>query len=119
MVAAAVAAYLGVYWAKRGQNKAIHQDLDKLLDQTNAVTQATKSIEAAISNEMWDRQKRWEIKRDVLFELIREFGSIEYNLAIYANDVSSREPPDWPRVVETARDRGGRVECGAVGLQES
>jgi hypothetical protein len=31
---------------------------------------------------MWNRQKRWEIKRDVLFELIREFGSIEYCLAV-------------------------------------
>jgi hypothetical protein len=48
MAAVAVAAYVGAYWAKGGQNKAIHRDLDKLLDQTYAVTQATKSIEAAI-----------------------------------------------------------------------
>jgi hypothetical protein len=31
------------------------------VDQVEAVTTATKQIEARISNEVWDRQKRWEM----------------------------------------------------------
>ncbi len=65
------AAYLGSYFRKKGENLATHEDIDKLVDQVRAVTTTTKEIEAKISNEVWDRQKRWELKRDVLFELVK------------------------------------------------
>lgn len=52
-------AYLGSYLKKKGENLATHEDIDKLVDQVRAVTQTTKEIEAKISNEVWDRQKRW------------------------------------------------------------
>ena|ERR1035438_2217116 len=90
--AAGAAAYVGAYWAKRGESKAILADLDKVLTQVSAVTKTTKEIEATISIDMWSRQKRWEIKRDVLIEIVRELGSVEFSLAIMDLTFRKRTP---------------------------
>ena len=73
-------AYFGAYLRQKGENLATHEDINKLVDQVRAVTQATKEIESKISNDVWDRQKRWEIKRDAVFEMVREMGSLEVAL---------------------------------------
>jgi hypothetical protein len=72
--------YLAGYLSKKGENLATHEDINKLVDQVRAVTTATKEIEAKISNEVWDRQKRWELKRDVLFEIIKRTGKVSDTL---------------------------------------
>jgi adenosyl cobinamide kinase/adenosyl cobinamide phosphate guanylyltransferase len=59
-------AFVGSYMKRKGENLATHEDLDKLVKQMEATTNATKAIEARISNEVWDRQKHWELKRDAL-----------------------------------------------------
>jgi hypothetical protein len=53
-------AYFGAYLKKKGENLATHEDINKVLVQVRATTQATKEIEAKISSEVWDRQKLWE-----------------------------------------------------------
>ncbi len=80
LVGAAGGAYLGAYLKKKGENLATHEDIGKLVDQVRAVTQTTKEIEAKISDEIWDRQKRWEIRRDAIFEVIRELATLEVAL---------------------------------------
>src|SRR5205814_8222466 len=77
LVAAGVAAYFGAYWAKRGQNKAILADLNKLLTQVSAVTTTTKQIEARISIDVWSRQQRWEVQKAALLDTLRELASAE------------------------------------------
>jgi hypothetical protein len=70
-------AYFGGYLKKKGENLATHEDINKLVDQVRAVTQTTKEIEAKISDEVWAGQKRWELKREVLFEATRALAGIE------------------------------------------
>ena len=65
-ICAGGAAYFGAYLKKKGENLATHEDLNGLVKQVEAVTQTTKMIEYAISNDIWDRQKRWEMRRDTL-----------------------------------------------------
>ena len=72
--------YLGAYLKKKGENLATHEDVDKLVDQMAAVTQTTKEIEAKISSDVWDRQKRWEIKRDAIFDMVKELGTLQVAL---------------------------------------
>ena len=64
---AGLGAYLGSYLKK---NLATQEDIRKL-------TQATKEIEAKISTDMWDRQKRWELKRDLLFEAAKRLSELD------------------------------------------
>jgi len=53
---------LGSYLKKKGENLATHEDIDKLVDQVQAVTKATKEIETKISSDLWDRQKQWDVE---------------------------------------------------------
>jgi hypothetical protein len=69
-------AYLGSYLKKKGENLATHEDVQQLVRQVSAVTQATKEIEAKISTEVWQRQRAWEIKRDTLFEVVRQLAAV-------------------------------------------
>lgn len=86
---AATACTVHIRWArclfrripkKKGENLATHEDIEKLKDQVRVVTTTTKEIEAKISNEVWDRQKRWELKRDVLFEVAKSLAEVEDGL---------------------------------------
>jgi hypothetical protein len=83
-VAGGAGAYLGSYLKKKGENLATHEDLEKLVTQMTAVTTATKNIEARISDEVWQKQKRWEAKREAIFEVMRRLGELEAASAIYA-----------------------------------
>lgn len=75
-----IGGFLKSYLGKKGENLATHEDIDKLLDQVKAVTKATKDIEAKISNEVWDRQKRWELKREVLFDATKRVSDLRAKL---------------------------------------
>src|SRR5205823_4462829 len=73
--------FLGAYLKTKGENLATHEDIDKLVTQVSAVTQATKEIEAKISSDIWERQKKWEIKKDAIFETMKELGTLQQCLA--------------------------------------
>jgi uncharacterized Tic20 family protein len=77
LVAAFVGSYLGGYLRKKGENHATHEDIDKLIAQVAAVTTTTKEIEAKISNDVWERQRKWEVKREALFEAMKELASVQ------------------------------------------
>jgi hypothetical protein len=77
-ISAGAGAYVGGYLKKKGENLATHEDIDKVLDQVRAVTTTTKEIEAKISTEVWDRQKRWELKREVLIDAVKSLADIHF-----------------------------------------
>jgi hypothetical protein len=73
-----------------------------LVDQVRAVTTTAKEIEAKISTDVWDRQKHWEMKRDVLFEATKRLGELNDALvglnSAFISDRNEREQgrPGWP-----------------------
>ena len=77
LVSAFVGSYLAGYLKQKGENLATHEDIDKLVDQVAAVTTTTKKIEADISSQVWDRQKRWELKRDTLLQAARRMADTQ------------------------------------------
>lgn len=70
-------AYLGSYLKKKGENLARREDIEGLVEQVSAVTKATKEIEAKISSNVWDRQKQWELKRDLLLDAVKRMDELE------------------------------------------
>jgi hypothetical protein len=96
LIGAGAGAYLGSYLKKKGENLATHEDVDKLVSQVATVTQTTKEIEAKISNDVWERQRKWEVKREALFEAVKQLGSFEYALVqlvqVFGNAKNSTEP---------------------------
>jgi hypothetical protein len=77
-------AFLGAYLRKKGQNLATHEDISKLVDQVKATTEATKAIEARISDQFWNRQRHWEMKRDSLLEALASLGRLDDALVSFA-----------------------------------
>jgi len=80
-ITAGAGAFLGSYLKKKGENFATHEDIDKLVAQVTAVTQTTKEIEGKISHDFWEREKTWEVKREALFEAMKELANVEYGLS--------------------------------------
>jgi hypothetical protein len=90
-----VGSFLSGYLRQKGQDLATHEDIDKLVDQVRAVTKTTKEIEAKISDEVWDRQKRWELKRDLLIEMVKKVTSLQEALNhLYAVRLTNKESND-------------------------
>lgn len=71
-VTAGAGAYFGSYLKKKGENLATHEDLQKLVDQMKATTQATKEIETRLTDQAWDRQRQWELKRDIICQVAKQ-----------------------------------------------
>ncbi len=85
LLSAGVGAFVGAYLKKKGENLATKEDFRDLKAQTAELKQATKEIEAKIDDQMWNRQRQWEMKRDVLLELIRAMGEIRNaQFAVYS-----------------------------------
>src|SRR5215472_14973775 len=85
-----VASFLAEYMKKKGENLATREDLQNLVTQMSAVTEATKKIEAEISSGVWDRQKQWELRREVFFDVAREMTKADDALTRLHSVVSVR-----------------------------
>jgi hypothetical protein len=119
---AGVGAYFGSYLKKKGENLATHEDIDRVVDSVRAVTTATKEIEAKISNDVWDRQKRWEVKRDVLFETTKKIAIAKNALAsLYAHYKTEKESKEkgQPERLEERIRVGREWNDAADGLEEA
>lgn len=92
-------AYFGSYLKTKGKNLATREDIDGVVEQVSAVTQATKEIETKISSDLWDRQKQWEMKREVLFEATNSVARVEEQLLRMSSVIVAAkdriEHPDW------------------------
>jgi len=96
-------AYLGGYLKKKGENLATHEDIGKLVDQVQAVTQATKEIEAKISSDVWTQQKQWEMKREVLFDAAKRIVELDNGL-VSLDSLLRVDNPDGDQWAQHRRD---------------
>jgi hypothetical protein len=80
IVGAALAAYFGAYFKRRGEDKAVKDGFKDVLKQTRETTDATKRIEARIDDEVWDRQQRWQMKKDMFFEAVKKISAAKDKL---------------------------------------
>ena len=104
-VSAGVGAYLGSYLKKKGENLATHEDIEIVLDQVRKVTQTTKEIEAKISNEVWDRQKQWELKREVILAVAKGISQIDEALVGIEATLQVEQKPNDPVFAEAVLEK--------------
>jgi hypothetical protein len=109
--------FLKPYLGKKGQDLATREDMDKVLDEVRALSTTTKKIEAKISGEVWDRQKRWELKRDVLFEAVKKSAAVHQALmkvhALYQADKTAIARGEPERAGEQIKAGGVFLEATA------
>lgn len=95
--------FLPAYLSKKAENFATHEDINKLVDQVQAVTTATEQIKARISNEVWDRQKQWELKREMIIEVCKAVSRIEETLIRVNSALAVRDEPESQEWMPTYR----------------
>jgi hypothetical protein len=75
VLSAGIGAFFGAYLKQKAENLATHEDFQKVLTELKETTRATKEIENKLLDTMWDRQKRWELKRDVLIDIATKLAT--------------------------------------------
>ena len=66
-----IGSFLPAYFKKKGENLATKEDFNELKAQNALLAQTTKEIESKIDDQVWNRQRHWELKRDALLECAR------------------------------------------------
>jgi hypothetical protein len=84
VMSAGIGAFIGAYLKKKGENLATKEDFRELKAQTADLKQATKEIEAKIDDQVWNKQRQWEMKRDALFATVQALGVWENALSTFA-----------------------------------
>jgi len=83
--------YLSAYLKKKAEGLATKEEFKELKEQTAELTRTTKQIEAEINSDLWSRQKRWELKRDLILEMTQKI-SVAYDVLslVYATYQSAQ-----------------------------
>lgn len=122
LLAGAFGGYLVGYMRKKGENLATHEDIGKLTEQVAAVTKTAKEIEATISSDLWDRQKRWELKREVLFEATKRVAAADAALSAFDSFLHvemTYENKKDPNLIQESNKHGLRFLDAATALDET
>lgn len=73
--------YFKSYFNKKGENLATKEDFKDLKAQTAELRQATKEIEAKIDDQVWNRQRHWEMKKEIFIEAAGTIAKADETLA--------------------------------------
>jgi|HubBroStandDraft_6_1064221.scaffolds.fasta_scaffold638494_2 hypothetical protein len=93
IVGAGAAAYYGAYFKKRAEDDASKVSIGDL-------TRIVKGIEGKVSHEYWTTQRGLEIRKEVIFDAVREFSKLQqavYKL-LFTYDSSKDTPDDGSRL---------------------
>ncbi len=72
-VASLVGAAAGAFFKRIGEDFAAQQSIQKL-------TATVENIKAAISDDVWDRQRQWEMRRDAVYDAWRALHELHTSL---------------------------------------
>jgi hypothetical protein len=73
--------FFGSYSAKKGENLATKEDIAQ-------ITKSQEEIKAQISDNVWDRQEQWKLKRDLVFDFIRALADLDRAINEFGNAFS-------------------------------
>jgi hypothetical protein len=103
-------AYFRAYSTRKGENLATKEDIGEL-------TTITKKIESEISDAAWNRQKRWELRREVAIEALKRLAELDeallgLNTGVKAELAATGDPgktASLAKALASYSDRYGRA----------
>lgn len=81
-VTAGGGAYLGAYLRQKAQNFARKENLEDLVSEVKRVTKTTEDIRHEISHEYWNRQRKWELRRDAFLCIAGAIADVANVIAV-------------------------------------
>lgn len=99
---------------KKAEALATKEEFNELKKQTAELTKMTKEIEAEISGGLWDRQKRWEMKREATFEMSKRISAVDDALSqIYSTRKYYRALAESGQIVDALMKSEAFAKAGA------
>jgi hypothetical protein len=89
-IASGFGGYFGSYLKKKGENLPTKEGFQALKDQTSQLTRATKEIETKIDDQVWNRQRQWEMKRDILLGFARIISQFDQAVVLFGIKIQNR-----------------------------
>jgi|GEM_PF-3400241 len=69
--------FVGFYARKKAENLATKEDIAQ-------ITKTQEEIKSQISDKMWDRQRQWDLKRDVVLDSVRAMADFDYFISEFS-----------------------------------
>jgi hypothetical protein len=93
------------YSGEHAKLLAQFDNVDKLVAQTEKLTEAAEAIKVKLSDQVWDRQNRWTHKRDIYVRMIEALGKVRSGFArVQAGFRGEEAGYDWAeKVAEEGR----------------
>jgi hypothetical protein len=108
---AGVGAYFGTYLREKAKNRAIHEDIDRMV-------KATEDIKAEVSGNLWLRQRRWELERELYSHLLENLNEIRAVLKTYQDEENpARRARYGERIVDSIEETRRARAIGAALLR--
>jgi hypothetical protein len=106
-ITAGAGACLGSYLREKGKNAATKEDLDRL-------TRIAEEIKADLSGELWLRQTRWDLRRDLYVRLLEGLSDVRSAVRRLTTSVElsaqAKESGDSARTAHYAGEIQKRLE---------
>ena len=77
LLAGILIASLLAYGKRTAENIAMNANFQNVLEQLKAQTVATENIKAAINDDVWGKQRQWEMRRDAVYDAWRTLRKLE------------------------------------------
>jgi hypothetical protein len=98
-------ASLLAFGKRSAENIAMNANFQNMLEQLKAQTAATENIKAAINDGVWESQRHFEMRRDVVFDAIRVQGELDYAFIDLRSALLTPIPEREDLIVDAIRKR--------------
>jgi hypothetical protein len=79
----------------------MHEGIDNLIEQVDIVEKHQEQMKADILDAVWERQTRWTVKKEVLFETLREIGTVHAAFSTLTGTFSAVRGDSSPELRQT------------------
>ena len=87
-------AFFGAFLRKRGENLATKADFDSLMQQLRRQTEETERIKDEIARAGWVHQRRWDLKRELYWQLLQILEEIKQKGRWFAQSLERHSYPN-------------------------
>lgn len=107
LIVAGLGAWFGAFLREKGKNYATKEDIQTL-------TQLTEEVRANVTDQVWVRQRRWDLKRDLYWKLIENISDVDGAYAVIRHELACNRQPSTVQMEKWYELRGSQIRLIAL-----